>query len=298
MRKNLLKSAILLVMVAFAFSSCSKSEQVQPASTSASAANTSELKATSAWSRVFTDDFSNTGSFNNWTRTERFDYNSSLCKYLSANPQIATYDSRSCLVLSAVKNGSIWNSGHVKSNYSFKPGTNEEYRTSAYIKLVALNGSTYTGFSSTYGVWPSFWTVQENSWPVNGECDIFEGYSFAGSTKFTSNLFYGTSSGNNLLGTSCERSYSVNEGWHLYDQYWKNVNGVVTITIQLDGVTVSTYTNSANSNLRLENFGPHNIILNVNVGCTSWNAFNNSLINVFTKTMMWVDYVTVDKRTL
>jgi hypothetical protein len=28
------------------------------------------------------------------------------------------------------------------------------------------------------------------------------------------------------------------------------------------------------------------------------NIFNNNNINLYTKTMMWVDYVTVDKRTL
>lgn len=292
MKTNFLKNAVMVALVAIVFNCCSKEEDlmVQPNSQSSP-----DLKA-SAWTRVFTDDFSNTGSWNNWTRTQRYDYNSNLCSYLSSNPQIANYDGRSVLVLTATKNGSIWNSGHVKSNFSFKPGTNQEYRVSAQIKLIAMNGSSYTGFSSTYGCWPAFWTVQETNWPVNGEIDIMEGYSFGGSTRFTSNLFYGTSTGVNLLGSTCERTYGVSEGWHMYDEYWKNVNGTVTVTIQLDGVTVSTYTNAANGNLKLQNFGPHNIILNLCVG-DKWGIFNNSRINVYTKTMMWVDYVTVDRRT-
>jgi hypothetical protein len=83
----------------------------------------------------------------------------------------------------------------------------------------------------------------------------------------------------------------------MYDEYWKNVNGTVTVTIQMDGVTKATYTNAVNGNLRLQNFGPHNIILNLCVG-DKYGIFDNSRNNVLTKTMMWVDYVTVDKRTL
>lgn len=252
----------------------------------------------SIWTRVFTDEFSSGASLNNWARTERYDYNSSLCSYVPANSTVATYENKSCLVLTAVKSGSIWKSGHVKSNFSFKPTNNTEYKTSAYIKLIALNGSTYTNFANTYGLWPAFWTVQETNWPVNGEMDIMEGYSFAGTTKFASNLFYGTAANSNLLGTTCEKAYTLTEGWHLYEQYWKNENGVVTITIKVDDIEVASYSNASNTNLKLQNFGPHNIILNLNVGCTSWNAFNNNSINVFTKTMMWVDYVTVNKRTL
>lgn len=295
MKINYLKSTILFAVVSLVlFSNCSKDDQeiAKPQAT-----NNTTAKDTT-WGRVFTDEFSSTASWSNWTRTQRFDYNSTLCSYLSSNTEIGTHDDLSCLVLTAVKNGNIWNSGHVKSNYSFKPTTNTEYRTSAYIKLVALDGSTYKGFADTYGLWPAFWTVQETSWPVNGEVDIMEGYSFAGTTRFASNIFYGTSANANLLGTTCEKTYTISEGWHLYDQYWKNVNGTITITIKIDGKTVSTYTNSSNSKLALQNFGPHNIMLNLNVGCTTWNAFNNSLINVFTKSMMWIDYITVDKRNI
>ncbi len=124
-----------------------------------------------------------------------------------------------------------------------------------------------------------------------------EGYSYGGTARFASNLFYGTTSGVNQLGTSAERSYTVAEGWHTYEQYWKNQQGAVTVTIIVDGVTRATYTNATNSALRLENFGPHNVIVNLNVGSNN-NLFNNSLINLFDRTLMYVDYVKVDKRTL
>jgi hypothetical protein len=289
--KRVLYVAFAMAILSCLFVACS--DDVTPSSNGTD----TRPRAVGPWQRTFTDDFNNTGSFNNWQRTSRFDYNSNYCQYDAAVPAIGNYDGRNVLVLTATKSGSVWKSGHVKSNYNFKPGVNEEYRVSSQIKLIAMDGANWLGFSNTYGVWPAFWTVNETNWPTKGEIDIMEGYSYAGSTKFASNLFYGTTSGQNLLGTTCERVYGVSEGWHMYDEYWKNVNGVVTVTIQLDGVTKATYTNSAHGNLRLENFGPHNVIINLCVG-TNWGFFDNSRINVFSKTMMWVDYVTVDKRTL
>jgi hypothetical protein len=294
MKKVFSITLVVTVLVSCLLVSC---ENADDALASKKAAEVTVPRALGPWQRTFIDDFNNASSFNNWQRTSRFDYNSNLCQYDAGVPSIGNYDGRNVLVLTATKSGNIWKSGHVKSNYNFKPGVNEEYRVSSQIKLIAINGSTWTGFSSTYGVWPAFWTVNESGWPTKGEIDIVEGYSYGGSARFASNLFYGTTAGTNQLGNTCERAYGVSEGWHMYDEYWKNVNGAVTVTIQLDGATVATYTNAANGNLRLENFGPHNVILNLCVG-SNWNIFDNSRINVLTKTMMWVDYVTVDKRTL
>jgi len=288
MKTQKITGLMAMALVFFTLLSCGNSEDIAPN-------GKTSPRAVGPWQRQVTEDFNN---LNNWQKTSRFDYNSNYCRYDGSVPAIGNYDGRTVLVLTATKESSnVWKSGHIKSNYSFKPGVNEEYRVSSQIKLITMNGTSYVGFANSYGLWPAFWTVQETNWPTQGEIDIMEGYSFAGSTRFTSNLFYGTSSGNNLLGNTCERAYGVSEGWHMYDEYWKNQNGSVTVTIQLDGVTVSTYTNAVNGNLKLQNFGPHNIILNLAVG-SNYGIFDNSKINVWTKTMMWVDYVTVDKRTI
>lgn len=280
--------------------SCKKTESVS-SQTSFSKLNVNgKTAAIGAWSRVFIDDFTTSSSLNNWSAASRTDYNSSICKYESFVPAVANYDNRDVLVLTATKVGSTYQSGLVKTKtFAFKPGINEEYRTSASIKLIALDGSTWRDFNQTYGAWPAFWTVQENAWPTQGEIDIMEGYTFGTYNRYASNLFYGTTSNQNQLGNTCEKQYTVGTGWHMYDEYWKNENGWVTVTIQLDGVTVSTYTNNINGNLKLQNFGPHNIIFNLNVGSNSnVGIFDNSRINLFSKSMMWVDYVTVDRRTL
>lgn len=174
---------------------------------------------------------------------------------------------------------------------------------SANIKLIAMDGGTYKSFKDTYGAWPAFWSVQGNGWPTKGEIDIMEGYSFApNASRFTSNIFYGTTVGNNLLGNSAERNYPANfnidgnNGWHLYESFWKMKDNVVTVTIKVDDVTVATYTNSSVSNLNFNNFGTHAIIFNVNVGSKDSNFIDPNKLNLFSTVMMWVDDVTVYKR--
>lgn len=73
-------------------------------------------------------------------------------------------------------------------------------------------------------------------------------------------------------------------------------NNVVTVTIMVDNTTVATYTNSSASNLNLNNFGPHSIIFNLNVGSKDSNFIDPNKINLFSTVMMWVDDVTVYKR--
>ena len=254
----------------------------------------------SAWTTVLNDDFNAGATLNQWIFADRADYNSSKCVYSPSVPVIGALDGNSCLLITATKTLTGYKSGFCKSNFSFKPARNEEYHTFSKIKLIAQSGTIYNGFASTYGAWPAFWTVQENAWPTQGEIDIMEGYSFgtAATTRFASNLFYGTTTGVNLLGTTAEKPITIGEGWHTYEEFWKNQAGTVTVTIVVDGVTTTTYTNAINSNLRLQNFGPHNVILNLNVGSDDINFINPNLINLFDKTQMYVDFVKVEKRTI
>jgi hypothetical protein len=285
-----MKQLFLIAATVASLFSCAKNDLLGPSET----ASTPKEEAT-AWTNVFFDDFNAGGNLSKWTLASRADYNSSKCIYNTSAASIGTLDSKSCLLITANKTATGFQSAFCTSNFSFKPANNEEYHTYATFKVLAKSGTTYKGFGETYGAWPAFWTVQGTNWPIQGEIDIVEGYSFGGSTRFASNLFYGTTAGVNLLGNTAERQFTIGEGWHTYEQFWKNQNNVVTVTIVVDGVTVSTYTNAVNGNLKLEKFGPHNVILNLNVGSNS-NLFNNSLINLFDQTLMYTDYVRVDKR--
>jgi len=90
----------------------------------------------------------------------------------------------------------------------------------------------------------------------------------------------------------------LSEGWHTYEQRWtKYSNGWITVRIYLDGRQVSYYDNNINSNLRLQNFKDHHIIFNLNVG-SNGGIFNNSRINLFSNTYMYVDWVAVDRRSI
>lgn len=286
----------LFIMTLLIVMSCEKDEDTSTKS-QVDQQEEATLSSKAAWSRVFTDNFN--GNLNKWEKTTRKDYNSSICNYVSSNPRIGNLDGKSSLLLRAYKSGNEYTSGHVKSFFSFKPKRNEQYRVSASIKLIARQGSAYKGFGQTYGAWPAFWTAEENGWPTKGEIDIVERYSFAGNSRSASNLFYGTQPNVNLLGTSAERGFEDNEGWHQYDMYWTNVNGNVYVDVFVDNKQVANYHNGINGNLRLENFGPHNIIILLNVGSNSnVGIFDNSRINLFSHTDMYVDYVFVDRKNL
>lgn len=291
---------------AFGCTSCSDDVTPTPENQSASTnTNSTTAKvASSPWVKQFEDTFNVGSTLSQWTKAQRTDYNSKYCDYNSSVPTIQTRDGKGCLEIKTTKLSTTkYQSGLIKSNYQYKPENNTEYMLSANIKLIAMDGANYKSFTDTYGAWPAFWSVQENAWPVQGEIDIMEGYSFAPNTsRFTSNLFYGTTSGANQLENAAERSYpsafnlNGNNGWHLYESFWKMKNNVVTVTIKLDGATVSTYTNNSVSKLNLNNFGPHNIIFNMNVGSNDSNFIDPNKINLFSTVMMWVDDVTVYKR--
>lgn len=257
------------------------------------------------WQGIFWDTF-NTLNQNRWEITERADYNSARCEYKADQVDTGTWEGVSFLRLTAQNiNSTKWKSGHVKSKRKFKPGINEEIRFRARIKFDAFNpGYDWKPFSSTYGCWPAFWTVNESVWPTNGEIDIMEGYTYGNrnNDRYASNIIYGTSEGANILNgsqTTNHYSNSVNGegGWTTYEMRWSNRNGWNRVQIYVNGVKKKTYSNHNIDNLRLDNFSSHNIILNLNVGSDN-GIFDNSRINVFERTTMLVDWVSVDKRSI
>jgi len=301
---RILNSITLMLTCVFGLLSCAENPVTEKESAPISTNVSTKKVAGSPWIKQFEDTFDVGSSLSQWTKEQRADYNSWYCDYAASVPTTQWRDGKQCLEIKTTKlNAYKYQSGFITSNYQYKPENNTEYMLSANIKLIAMDGANYRSFKDTYGAWPAFWSVQGNGWPTKGEIDIMEGYSFApNASRFTSNIFYGTSVGTNLLGNSAERNYpgnfniDGNNGWHLYESFWKMKDNVVTVTIKVDNVTVATYTNGSAQNLNFNNFGTHSVIFNVNVGSKDSNFIDPNKLNLFSTVMMWVDDVTVYKR--
>lgn len=301
-----LSSIALGLTCVLGFSSCFENSGTEKKQETISTNKSIDKVVESPWIKQFEDTFDVGTALSKWTKLQRTDYNSKYCDYKSAVPTIQSRDGKGCLEIKTTKlSVTKYQSGLIKSVYQYTPENNIEYKIAANIKLLAMDGANYKSFTATYGAWPAFWTVQEDGWPTYGEIDIMEGYSFApNASRFASNLFYGTVSGTNQLGNLAERQYPSsfnvdgNNGWHLYECFLKMKDNAVIITIKIDNTVVSTYTNSNVSKLNLNKFQKHNIILNMNVGSNDSSFINPDKINLFTTAMMWVDDVSVYKRSI
>ncbi len=257
------------------------------------------------WETVLWDDFDQF-DFSKWSKTNREDYNSSRCRYLPEQVFTASDNGTSVLILKAEKwNDTKWKSGHVKSKQQFRPENNQEIWFKARIKFNSFNpDGSWRPFHDTYGAWPAFWTTEENGWPTKGEIDIMEGYTYGKSKndKWASNLFFGWENGKSIINSEQSTHHYDNDVnaagvWNDFEMRWKKVNELETVAIYVNQVIKKTYSNKDISNLRLDVFSAHNIILNLNIG-SDGNIFQNKNNNVFDRSEMLIDYVKVQKRSI
>ena len=70
------------------------------------------------------------------------------------------------LDITAIRQGSQWTSGRIKSLQSFTPQQGRELRVVASLRLPDV--------AQGLGYWPAFWMLGIGTWPAHGEIDIME----------------------------------------------------------------------------------------------------------------------------
>lgn len=237
------------------------------------------------WKKVFDENFKS--GLSKWNIWEGGAYNNELQLYQPSNLLvdtagigilniIAKKESKDGFVLpgSTTTKTFGFTSGRIESKTLFSARTDTpRVRVSARIKLP-------TG----YGMWPAFWTYGD-PWPTQGEIDILEARGQE-PTKFSTNYFYGTTAGSNLVTNSTSTitsSTSLQTCWHVYEMVWS----ATKLEFYLDNKLIETKTGTYIPAL----FGKREkITLNLAVG---GNFFTGLVTSKIVPGTMLVDWVRV-----
>jgi hypothetical protein len=174
-------------------------------------------------------------------------------------------------------------SGRIESQRLFGPTDedgNREYRFVASIKLPA-----------GHGMWPAFWTYGD-PWPTQGEIDIMEARG-GEPNEFSSNLFYGPSSGVNInQGTEVHHTIGqdLTSSFHTYEMIWR----ATSIDIIFDDQLLHRYTANSGNNVDKMMQKQQKLVFNTAVG--GWFISDQNSANFADNSRMEVDWVKVYKR--
>ncbi len=176
-------------------------------------------------------------------------------------------------------------SGRIESKQLFGPedkAGERVYKIASRIKL-----------PKGFGMWPAFWLFAD-PWPTLGEIDILEARGNE-EAKFQSNIFYGTTNGENILKESdtkmsYEGTENLTDDFHIFALIWQEK----TLEILLDEVSVIKYEASTRNAIAEIFGGDLKIVLNNAVGGVFF--FNTNPEDYIDEASMQVDWVKVYKK--
>ncbi len=269
----------------FLFGSCTKEQQVEPASettTVSKKASTVAVPERKGWTLFWSDGFDGDSlDMAKWKIGYPWGSKTHNHKGFAKAENAVLEDGILHLYAGGGMQGQKYNTGTISARQKLDfSDPNVEWVVQARLKLATRNG-----------IWPAFWLNSVGKWPNINEIDIMEQKGWGPQKKYESNMHFGVEKGKRpSQHITVTGKNNLDNNWHTYAVAIKKNE----VKILFDGRIVNRVTGNRKKKLRTKTF---NVILNSAVGGAWGGDGFKGWIDDFSKLSDYqIDYVAIYKR--